>query len=346
MFLWGAQYVGGSVAGSYTPTTTTQSVASNIVTEAAGAALAAASLLGYVAENQATNLCLQSQDFSNASWVKTTVTVTADSTAAPDGSVTADTLAATGAIATASQTITVSAVPYAFSVYLKRLAGSGSVALVLDGVVTDVTAQINSSTWSRVVATGTPAAGAKVFSIRISTSGDSVYAWGAQVEAASDASSYVPTTAAAVTRNNDDLRYQKAGNFGEAVGTTYAESYLPVAAVGAYQTVLVETAANYGVQRYVNTKVLQNWSPGGQPGTVNTRTVGAVNKSAAAWSGATVSICLNGGAIAAAGFAPYSAAAGIEVGTTGGVDSIQGSIRNVRFYATRLADAVLQSMTA
>jgi hypothetical protein len=310
-----------------------------------GSPIPAATLLGVVAENAATNLCLQSQAFDNAAWVKTNATVTADLIAAPDGTVTADRIAATGALALVAQTITVSATPYAFSVYLKRLAGSGTVALVFDGTVTDVTAQINASTWSRVTATGTPAAGAKVFSIRVSTSGDSVYAWGAQVEAAPDASSYIPTTSAAATRNEDDLKYPWVSNIDGAVATTYTECYLPTTLAGAQQIMLVTPLA-YQPQSYDTAKKLAIWSGGGDFfATANARIVGAVNKNASAWSGATASACLNGGAVATGSFSAFASLAYIGIG--GDSDhKLLGSIRNVKFYATRLSDVQLQAMTA
>jgi hypothetical protein len=54
---------------------------------------------------------------------------------------------------------------------------------------------------------------------------DGVYLWGAQLEAGSVATSYIPTTAAAVTRNADDINLSGAvsGCIGQTEGTLYAE---------------------------------------------------------------------------------------------------------------------------
>ena len=68
-----APYNGAALRGrsASTPRTAIR-VAANVVTETTGTAIPAATLLGYVAENQGTNLCLQSQTFDNAEWRKRT----------------------------------------------------------------------------------------------------------------------------------------------------------------------------------------------------------------------------------------------------------------------------------
>jgi len=67
------------------------------------------------------NLVLQSQTFDNASWTKAAVTVTANATAAPDGTSTADKLTpdVTSASHFAGQTVTTTAVAHTYSAYLK-----------------------------------------------------------------------------------------------------------------------------------------------------------------------------------------------------------------------------------
>jgi len=82
------------------------------------------------AESAATNICLQSATFSNASWTKNSVTVTANSTLAPNGVTEADTLDATvaGGDANFAVNTAIDGLVRVFSVYLR--AGTSSIATV------------------------------------------------------------------------------------------------------------------------------------------------------------------------------------------------------------------------
>jgi hypothetical protein len=79
----------GVASVRYFETQNGNSVASNVVTEATGAAIPLTTLLGYLAEGARTNLARSSQDLSNATYWTLTATVTANSVAAPDGTTTA-----------------------------------------------------------------------------------------------------------------------------------------------------------------------------------------------------------------------------------------------------------------
>ena len=65
-----------------------------------------AHLLGVVLEVAGTNLVLQSEDFTNASWTKTDVTITSTTATDPKGTATAETLSATLADGSVSQAVT------------------------------------------------------------------------------------------------------------------------------------------------------------------------------------------------------------------------------------------------
>lgn len=125
------------------------------------------------------NLLTNSESFDASAWTKSSATVTANSEAAPNNTTTGDTIAASGANGTALQSYTALAVPYTFSVWLKRKTGTGTIEIAADnGTYTAVTI---TSSWALYTVTQTPAAGSKSAGIRIVSSGDEVYAWGAHL---------------------------------------------------------------------------------------------------------------------------------------------------------------------
>ena len=125
------------------------------------------------------NLLLASEQFDASSWTKTTTTVAANSVAAPSGSTTAETLTAGGANSTVLQSYTSLGVAYTFGVWLKRKTGTGNVQIAAaSGTYTTVTI---TSDWALYTVSQTPAAGTISAGIRIITSADEVYAWGAHL---------------------------------------------------------------------------------------------------------------------------------------------------------------------
>jgi len=135
---------------------------------------------------------------------------------------TATTLTATAADAIILQPITLASAARCASAYVKRRTGTGTISFTQDGTNwTDITSQINSSTWSRVQITSTLANPSTGF--KISTSGDAIDVDCAQNEAGAVATSPIITTTAAVTRNADSLTYQTASNIDFAVGTVFCE---------------------------------------------------------------------------------------------------------------------------
>jgi hypothetical protein len=125
------------------------------------------------------NLLLASEQLDTSSWTKTSATVAANSIAAPNGTTTADTIAASGANGTVLQSYTAAAAPYVFGVWLRRKTGTGNIQIAADnGTYTTVTI---TNDWVLYTVTQTPTAGTKNAGIRIVTSGDEVYAWGAHL---------------------------------------------------------------------------------------------------------------------------------------------------------------------
>jgi len=187
---------GGTINGTTIGATTPSTVNATTITGQTG-----------VLRGTGQNLVVRSEDFSNASWGKTSVTVTANSTTAPDGTTTADTLAATSADSACFQGVTTSSVglTYTFSVYLRADVATNISIAFYDTPTYNVTlaACAVTTSWQRFSVTRTLASSATGIQATIGgnstfSTGESVYAWGAQVELGSTANTYIPTTTTAV----------------------------------------------------------------------------------------------------------------------------------------------------
>jgi hypothetical protein len=211
-------------------------------------------------EPQRSNLLNYSDAFDNAQWTKGELTVTANSTASPDGTTNADSLTETVAndyhIAYQAKSLT-TATTYTFSVFVKpngrnfarMLFGNGPFPdnqyvyfnLVTDEIVktASVTAKIETyaNGWKRCIATCTADASssdAVYFGpARNTTDGYvtyagnaslGIFAYGAQLEAGAYATSYIPTTTASVTRNGDSCNKTSAtALIGQTQGTVFVD---------------------------------------------------------------------------------------------------------------------------
>ena len=110
------------------------------------------------------------------------------------------------------------------SLWMRSVVGTvGSVTLSLRSTITPNLANITptlTTEWQRVSKTRATVAGQGTTGWYLYNTGESeIEVWGANFEAAAFASSYIPTVAAAVTRNLDKLTVPSAGNVDAAVGT-------------------------------------------------------------------------------------------------------------------------------
>jgi hypothetical protein len=183
-------------------------------------------LLGLLIEGAAANLIVKSQTFDT--WLKLTGSqvpvVTANSTAAPDGTSTAETIALAATTGTQRSIViddatasVVPAGPVTVSVWLKGAAGGEQpwIEIVAGGSTFLLQQKVTlSTTWQRFSATVTnPTNQTMIVGIGYDGLGTgqtpgaaaTIYAWGAQLEAQGVASSYIPTTTAVVGRNSDNL---------------------------------------------------------------------------------------------------------------------------------------------
>jgi hypothetical protein len=154
------------------------------------------------------NFLTRSNDFTNAAWVKTNLTATADAVSGPNdigfgvaAVPTADRLISTGPSARAVQTITSYleiGASYTFSVYIRtdahHYAQSVTGELAINTTVTTTQSFTATGIWQRVSATFTATAVTHTFTIQMNTQGSYIYASSAQVNQGSTALVPVTTT--------------------------------------------------------------------------------------------------------------------------------------------------------
>jgi len=211
---------------------------------------------GLLVEPEATNICLQSEDFGTT-WSKDRIVATSwlNQETAPDGNTTADKLIQESGETIAGyvlQSITLASAVYTFSVFAKKgtrevinlrtnATGSdldawfdtnaGTVGTVDAGLTGKIEEYPNG--WYRCSITYTALAGSRSHwiyntdtdnTVTVADDGGYQYVWGAQVETGPIATSYIPTTTGNVTRNADDITLGSASSLiGQTEGTLYVE---------------------------------------------------------------------------------------------------------------------------
>jgi hypothetical protein len=289
---------------------------------------------GALIEGQRTNLCLQSQTLGTT-WVPTNITVRDNDTVSPDGDVNAELLTATAGNGTLIQDLgVVAAAVKTFSIYLKRKTGTGNIQLTLDGGTAWTIVAVTSE-WTRFEVPQNvtdPDVG-----IRIVTSGDAVWAWGGQLEDSSAfASSYIPTVAASVTRNEDVLTFPVSGNIDAIVGTLCFKGTIKT-------TGLTRFLAGGSFSIFNNSTILRSVDGTSSVDSDHTLVSDAVTNIAFKWGTGGRRFAVDGVLDAAAGAfdGNLSIGATVTIGSQAGAQHAYGHMQNLRILPEEITDVQL-----
>jgi len=218
VYLWGAQLDQGSTATEYYPTTTRLNIPRIDYTNGICPSI--------LVEPQRTNLALYSEEFDNAYWTKDgTAVVTANTTISPNGTLTAYTVSgATGTSTTNTirRTFIGLTTTHTSSVFVKSLGATTFSINNRNGITGAVPRKIVTLTsdWQRVELSSIIQDGQVCFG---GSDGDFAI-YGAQLEAGSYPTSYIPTIASTVTRNADAIyKIGIADLIGQTEGTFFID---------------------------------------------------------------------------------------------------------------------------
>jgi hypothetical protein len=224
--VWGGQLNIGSTAKPYFPTTDRLNVPRLTYPNGGGGC---PSLL---LEKQSTNLVTYSEQFDNAAWTLdgdgVGQSVTANYSTSPDGTQNADRLQLnkTGGTYSRIRQDKSGAGTYAWTVYMKsNTSNNQNVGLRLDNTAINC---VVTPTWQRFTlnaTVGTPQSQILLFdSIVGNDETADISIWGAQLEASSYPTSYIPTTSASATRVSDACTKTGASALiGQSEGTIFLD---------------------------------------------------------------------------------------------------------------------------
>lgn len=257
IFIWGAQVEQGMTATEYIPTTSVIRTKFAGITQDGGSASNIPRIdyttgsPAILVEPQSTNLLLISEEFNDVNWTKSELSISSNVTTSPNGTMNADKIIATNVLGShffRRATGLTLGTECTYSIYAKAAenklirvgtnagAGVGATFDLLTGAITNMTAtsafaQNIGNGWYRCIVTG--GAGSVLDVFLLSNSGlqsyignetDGIFIWGAQLEAGSNATSYIPTTTSTVTRNADVISKSGISNLiGQTEGTIFCE---------------------------------------------------------------------------------------------------------------------------
>jgi hypothetical protein len=189
------------------------------------------------------------------------------------------------------------------------------------------------------------------------TTTDILYGWGAQTETGSVATSYIPTTTAAVTRNADVISLSGAvsGCIGQTEGTIYAE-FINTFSSSYNDGLLIRVFADannevFGRKEAASNRYTFRWRANSQNTTfTNVNVPDGVNKVALAYKSGDTALFLNGVQVGSTSTDVRAFSVNpttVALGSNGGAGQFfNDRIRAAALYTTRLTNAELAALTS
>jgi len=377
---WRLNYVGGAGSGEEFSAYSDVALSDEYVIDVGSGVIIVTLTLackGLLIEGQRTNLVTYSNEFSNATWIKTGSSIQSSTLASPDNTST-NKLVENSAnsqhlINSASFSVT-SGTSYTCSCYVKAaersqilFALAGTTTIIADAYV-NISSNANSvyagNGWYRVSVTGVAAASGTVFFyIGLAVNGvksyqgdgtSGVYIYGAQVEAEPFATSYIPRVIGTGIRSADVCSITStafSGFYNQTEGTFVTQTIKPTSSANAFCFHASDNTFNNGLDlRYnsiTNAGAVMNVSNVSQlTGFSGTITSGSNAKQSLAYKLNDCAYSLNGGTAATDSTASIPTVNRLNIGaayTTG--YELNGTISSIRYFKKRLPNAKLQAIT-
>jgi len=343
---------------------------------------------GLLIEESRTNLYIRSNDFADAGWTKIRATVTSNVATAPDNTLTGDKFipsvdnsnhflrqdipVTSGTSYT--QTIYAKAAEYSqiyvgFNTDASTFAGGGAFfTLTGSGTVasdggTLVSFSITSvgNGWYRCQVSATATATAtSIFRIQAANgsttsfpgnASSGIFVWGAQLEAGAFATSYIPTVAAAVTRNAD-VATMTGANFSDWYNASEGAAVIQALpstisntrpAIQLDDNTANESIALRGVAADPQLFVVDGGSPQAtlDAGTITANTV---YKLGGAWKESSFATAINGAAAVTSASGTLPTVTQARLGNDG-TNYLNGHLQNLRYWPQRLTNAEIQAFS-
>ena len=367
-YIWGAQVNEGTSALTYLPTTTRLNIPR--------LDYSLGSCPNLLLEPQRTNLALYSEEFDSATWVKTAVNVTTNTTISPSGVQDADKIIATSTNSSHSifQTIGTVGNSAAISCFVKKAEYRyvnlqyGTAATRFDFDTLTFSGGTNNAYfdygngWYRISTVLTATVNARITILIPDNSGNISYVgddasgtfiWGLQAEsAASYPTSYIPTTTASVTRNADSISLSNVftnGLISASGGTWFVElrNNVAIQRDSATQGIFINTGTSATIGNGITIRSLGGLVRNsivkiisGIATTIYTTTSNTC-KIAIKWNGTTADVFENGvKVVSATSFTPTAMQNLIGDGS-----ALTLNINQMALWATPLTDDQLELLT-